>query len=91
MRITKEWAKQLAYEIWGDADYADMKIEYVKANTEKVKVALFPLVISGYKPTMVHDLITLKPINDPINKEITYLGYSRDANTLFVGETKSHE
>jgi len=94
MRITKEWAKQLAYEVWGELDFAGMTVEYTSTNNPSTYVIpVFVHNISFYKDIRIpvahfeRDEIRMLKVSDPINKEITNLGYSWIANHLVIGET----
>jgi len=95
MRITKEWAKQLAYEVWGELDYAEMVVSYTSNRIQTVTVAILDENLiyskaasaSAFPVTIDYDEITMEYISDHVNEEITQLGYSKKANTLMVGET----
>jgi len=86
--ISKEWAKQLAFDVMGKLDFANMKVEYVNRNPWVI--AIPPLIDFSDYPIRTDQyglekvLINLKDVYDPINNEISAIGYEEKFNALLI-------
>jgi hypothetical protein len=90
MKITEEWAKQLIHDAEGqDLDFGNMRVMFIP-NVRDYRLSVYPVVLGSCQPVDV-ETVNIGKIGDPVNREVTRIGYSRKLNTLLVGETKSYE
>ncbi len=91
--ISDEWAKQLAFDVWGDLDFPSIKVIKVP---QGISVYRLPVVSdvswrhdlrSGDWDIPEVDEVHLDRIGDPVNGEYTHLGYGKKSNTLCLGFT----
>ena len=95
MYITSEWAKQLAFEAFGDLPWKELKIIQSEGKSRRIRLPNIPEVefrTSGYSrlyPYIDWIEIELQLWGDPINQEYTWLGYCKELNTLVYGPTRA--
>ena len=85
--ITKEWAKQLAFQFLGKFDFATMQVHFVNRHVWRIpfmtQSGVFIRETHKYA-TVDYEEIELDQVYDPVNHEIHAIGYGPKTNTLLV-------
>ena len=85
--ITKEWAKQLAFQFLGKFDFATMQVHFVNRHVWRIpfmtQSGVFIRETHKYA-TVDYEEIELDQVYDPVNHEIHAIGYGLRTNTLLV-------
>jgi hypothetical protein len=91
MKISEEWAKQLAFEVIGhDLPFAAMRAAYIHGSPAlKYRIPIYPSMVSGIAFDLEFEVVELQRIFDPVNSETTWIGYGARTNTLVIGETRA--
>ena len=90
-RISKEWARQLAWETWPGYIVSTTTINYVDDHEFSYHVPIPTLTNFSIIPWQIEfevEEIYLISVYDPINKEITRLGHGPKSNLVLVGSTR---
>jgi hypothetical protein len=95
MRISEEWAKQLIYEYVGhDLDFASMGVYAMQPEVSSFKITAPDESAYYYSPCdletlrVKEDVVYMQGLYDPVNQEVTTIGYSRLGNIIGLGETE---
>ena len=87
-RVSDEWAKQLTFIIRPDLDFEIFSDVKVIIAPEGIRLMVLPIpfdnVISWRDDT---EKIHLEKFADPLNSEVTYLGYAPKNNAIILGIT----
>ena len=85
--ITKEWAKQLAFQFLGKFDFATMQVHFVNHRVWRIPFVTQSGVLfreTQKYATVDYEEIELDQVYDPVNHEIHAIGYGLRTNTLLV-------
>lgn len=94
-QISTEWAAQLAYLMNFQLSYPTLHIMYTHA-VDRCKISLWWKLDNkpGSHPRNIEELpiamIYLQKVYDPINQEVTFLGYDTQENILAIGYSMSY-
>lgn len=93
-RVTKEWAIQLAYMLELKLDYGTVDVFYVSPGgheyrvMDKIEPSVMVIGALAYpQPIGVTTIYLDQKVIDPINGDVTWLGYNTQRNALIVGMT----
>ncbi len=85
MALSEEWVKQLIFDAFGSGfDFAEMKIAIVPHDGSPVYRILYPLPAGSWPDDYDYEEIDLRAWADPINMEISYIGYGPRTNTAIA-------
>ena len=96
MYVTTEWAKQLAFEAYGDLPWKELRVIQAEGKCSRIRIPDIPKLEFGRgyyegRPRINWVEIELQLWGDAINQEYTWLGYCEELNTLVYGPTRSFE
>jgi len=77
-RVSDEWAKQLTFIIRPDLDFEIFSDVKVIIAPEGIRLMVLPIPF---------EKIHLEKFADPLNSEVTYLGYAPKNNAIILGIT----